>query len=37
MEEPDIRFNYRINQYGVVNPSSEMEIDNNIMEVTNYE
>lgn len=29
--------NYRINQYGVVNPSSEMEIDNNIIEVTNYE
>lgn len=29
--------NYMINQYGVVNPSSEMEIDNNIIEVTNYE
>ena len=29
--------NYRINQYGVVNPSSEMKIDNNIIEVTNYE
>lgn len=29
--------NYWINQYGVVNPSSEMEIDNNIIEVTNYE
>lgn len=29
--------NYRINQYGVVNPSNEMEIDNNIIEVTNRE
>ena len=26
---------YAINQYGVVNPSSKMEIDNNIIEVTN--
>lgn len=29
--------NYRVNQYGVVNPSSEMGIDKNIMEVTNCE
>ena len=29
--------NYKINQYGVVNPSSKMEIDNNIIEVTNHE
>ena len=33
--------NYSINQYGVVNPSSEMEIDsniiNNIIGVRNYE
>lgn len=29
--------NYTINQYGVVNPSSEMEIDNNIIEVPNRE
>lgn len=29
--------NYRINKYGVVNPSSKMEIDNNIIEVINHE
>ena len=29
--------NYEINQYGVVTPSSEMKIDNNIIDVTNYE
>lgn len=29
--------NYSINQYGVVNPSSEMEIDSNIIEVSNRE
>lgn len=34
---PMVYGNYSINQYGVVNPSSEMEIDNNIMEVANYE
>lgn len=29
--------NYSINKYGVVNPSSKTEFDNNIKETTNYE